>query len=98
MPAFLEPYRMHIAFGLIVLAFLWPHVSPFVTGIIARVRAMRLPSSLGGIAAAPAMEDEDAKDYAALNRLAKRADRRNCPECKAAVKQFFAHWLDGVEA
>ena len=99
MPAIVQQYREQIALAILAayvlylgsgglsksVAGLWPILGGFFT---------RTTTVAVQPAALLALDDATA-DYAALKRLSTRADRRNCPECKAAVKQFFAHWLDG---
>lgn len=101
MPGFIQQYREQIAIGILAAYVLYlgsggffkslAGLGPIVSGMFSWTTTSTASTPLP----APTAVDEDAADYAALKRLSTRAERRNCPECKAAVKQFFAHWLDG---
>lgn len=90
MVSFILQNRVMLGFALLAL---WAFKSDLAS-VLTKARSWLGGLSLGGLSfGSGSAPDVDAKDYEALMRLDARAERRQCPECKAAVQAFFAHWL-----
>lgn len=94
MPSF-DQIRVPLGFAVIAVYLLWLNRGD-IAGLVAKAWSMVPSLPTRSIAVAPASMvavDEDTLDYQALKRLQARADRRNCPECKAAVQAYISHWF-----
>jgi len=89
--AFLKQYGPMIGFAIICVMMLRQYINLGAMFGGLRAAAARFTTAAGEVTVDI---DQDTREHQAAMLLASRADRRKCPECKAAIKQYQTHWLD----